>query len=177
LSFVTEERSVTMGLTTDENLRIAGGDRDHAIGLFPELEARLHLRAGLLSGGEQQMLALARALSRRPKLLLADELSLGLGPLVVERLLHAVRAAADSGVAVLLVEQHVRKALSYADRGYVMQRGRIVTAGAAAELADVGRTECFAALDPLAPKGCANDRREAARLLVPRTHRLTYTAS
>jgi len=80
------------------------------------------------------MLTLARVLSRRPKLLLADELSLGLAPLVVDRLLQAVRQAADSGLGVLLVEQHVRKVLRFADRGYVIRRGRIVLQGTSAEL-------------------------------------------
>ncbi|MDH4365187.1 MAG: ATP-binding cassette domain-containing protein, partial [Acidimicrobiia bacterium] len=90
---------------------------------------------GLLSGGEQQMLTLARALARKPRVLLADELSMGLAPIVVKRLLEAVRAAADAqGTAVLLVEQHVRKALVYADRAYVMRRGRIELAGTAAEM-------------------------------------------
>jgi branched-chain amino acid transport system ATP-binding protein len=125
LSYVTEERSVFKGLTTVENLRCGGVDPDDALALFPELEARLRVPAGLLSGGEQQMLTLARALCRKPRLLLADELSLGLAPLVVERLLKAVRAAADGGTGVLLVEQHARKALRYADRVYVLRRGRI----------------------------------------------------
>jgi branched-chain amino acid transport system ATP-binding protein len=103
--------------------------------LFPELEPRLNVRAGLLSGGEQQMLTLGRALTRRPRLLLADELSLGLAPLIVERLLQAVRRQADEhGTGVLLVEQHVRQALRYSDRGYVIRRGRLVIEGAVAEL-------------------------------------------
>ncbi|MPY93032.1 MAG: ATP-binding cassette domain-containing protein, partial [Acidimicrobiia bacterium] len=103
--------------------------------LFPTLGQRLAVRGGLLSGGEQQMLAVGRALARRPRLLLADELSMGLAPLVVQRLLEAVRQAARSqGTAVLLVEQHVRKALHYADRVYVMRRGRIELAGTAEEM-------------------------------------------
>jgi branched-chain amino acid transport system ATP-binding protein len=135
LTFVTEEKSVFMGLSTRDNLRVAGVDLDEALTLFPELERRLYVRGGLLSGGEQQMLTLARALARKPRVLLADELSMGLAPLVVKRLLEAVRTAADQrGAAVLLVEQHVRKALRYADRAYVMRRGRIELSGTATEL-------------------------------------------
>jgi branched-chain amino acid transport system ATP-binding protein len=134
LTFVTEEKSVFMGLSTRDNLRVAGVDLDEALTLFPELERRLGVRGGLLSGGEQQMLTLARALARKPRVLLADELSMGLAPLIVKRLLDAVRAAADRGAAVLLVEQHVRKALKYADRAYVMRRGRIELSGTATEL-------------------------------------------
>ena len=135
LMFVTEEKSVFMGLTTRDNLRVAGVDLDTALALFPELERRLDVRGGLLSGGEQQMLSLARGLCRSPKVLLADELSMGLAPMVVTRLLQAVRDAADQhGTAVLLVEQHVRQALRYADRAYVMRRGRIALSGSATEL-------------------------------------------
>ncbi len=135
MSFVTEERSVFKSLSTVDNLRVGDVDVEEALGLFPELEKRLTVRGGLLSGGEQQMLTLARALTRKPRLLLADELSLGLAPLVVKRLLEAVRTAADErGCGVLLVEQHVRKALRYADRAYVMRRGRIEMMGAASEM-------------------------------------------
>ena len=135
LTFVTEEKSVFMGLTARDNLRVADVDVDVALDLFPELERLLAVRAGLLSGGEQQMLTLARALSRKPRVLLADELSMGLAPLIVKRLLEAVvRIAKNQGTAVLLVEQHVRKALEYCDRAYVMHRGRIELSGSSGEL-------------------------------------------
>jgi branched-chain amino acid transport system ATP-binding protein len=136
LALVTQERAVLMDLTAAENLRVSRCDVHRAIELFPELEPHLGRRVGLLSGGQQQMLALARGLARRPRLLLVDELSLGLAPLIVERLLGVVRAAADEGVGVLLVEQHVHKAMDVADRVLVMRRGSIVLAGRADELRD-----------------------------------------
>ncbi|MEU7816728.1 ABC transporter ATP-binding protein [Pseudonocardia sp. NPDC049154] len=134
LRFVTEERSIFPTLTTAENLRLGGGSPQRALELFPELEPLLKRPARLLSGGEQQMLTLARALSGNPVALFADELSLGLAPKIVTRLLDAVQAAARSGVAVLLVEQHVRQALQVSDRGYVMRRGRVELEGTAADL-------------------------------------------
>jgi branched-chain amino acid transport system ATP-binding protein len=135
LSYVTEERSVIMKLTTKENLRLAGVTVHAATSLFPELEPLLKRPAGLLSGGEQQMLTVARALGRNPVAMLLDELSLGLAPIIVQRLLMAVRAASkERGVGVLLVEQHVRQALEVADRVYVMQRGRIALSGSVQEV-------------------------------------------
>jgi branched-chain amino acid transport system ATP-binding protein len=141
MGYITEERSVFMGLSARDNLRCGGVPTEKALALFPELERVMDTRGGLLSGGEQQMLTLARAIGREPRLLLADELSLGLAPLIVDRLLKAVRAAADRGTAVLIVEQYARKAINYADRVYVMRGGRIemdlTAAEARGRLADI----------------------------------------
>jgi branched-chain amino acid transport system ATP-binding protein len=126
LGYVTEERSVIMNMSVADNLKLAGVEPTVAFEYFPALEAIMGRNAGLCSGGEQQMLSLARALGRHPKVLLADELSLGLAPMIVTNLLRTVRQAADErGVGVLLVEQHVAQALKVADRIYVMERGRI----------------------------------------------------
>jgi branched-chain amino acid transport system ATP-binding protein len=135
LGYVTEERSVIMDLSVRDNLKLARVEPADAIRYFPSLERILDRRAGLCSGGEQQMLTLARALGREPKVLLADELSLGLAPIVVTNLFQAIRAAADErGVGVLLVEQHVRQALKIADRVYVLSRGRIALTGTSADV-------------------------------------------
>jgi ABC-type branched-subunit amino acid transport system ATPase component len=131
---VTEERSVFMRLSTRKNLLLGRDcDVDRAIALFPELAELQGRVGGLLSGGEQQMLTLARALARPTRLLIADEMSLGLAPLAVRRLMTAVREAADSGMGALVVEQHVRRVLEIADRVYVLRRGRIVFSGSAEE--------------------------------------------
>jgi len=135
VAHVPQGRSVFDGLTVAENLRLAG-DPAVAVSAFPALEPLLRRRAGMLSGGEARMVALARALSTRPRLLLVDEVSLGLAPAVVAELLATLRRlAVDDGTAVLLVEQHLHQAVAVADRAYVMQRGRIVAQGPAGEVA------------------------------------------
>jgi branched-chain amino acid transport system ATP-binding protein len=129
LAFVPGAPSVITRLSTRDNLRLGSGGVDRALGHFPELSGLLDRRAGLLSGGEQQMLAMARALACQPKVLLVDELSLGLAPMVVDRLLTALRAAADDGLAVLLVEQQIRRALAVADRWHLLSNGEITDSG------------------------------------------------
>jgi branched-chain amino acid transport system ATP-binding protein len=136
LGFVTEEKSVIFGLSVLDNLRLGRGDIDRAFALFPELTPLRKRIAGTLSGGEQQILTFARALSRAPKVLLADELSLGLAPLIVARLGVAIREAAATGIGVLLVEQQARTALGLSDRAYVLRHGEVVLSGRSAELLD-----------------------------------------
>ncbi|MCZ7528795.1 MAG: ATP-binding cassette domain-containing protein [Acidimicrobiia bacterium] len=141
VAFVPEGTGLFAGLTVAENLRLGHvpgrpHDPDGALAHFPALSRLLNRKAGLLSGGEQRMLGLARALVGRPLLLLVDELSLGLAPIVVERLLPVLRSVAESTSAgVLLVEQQVPMALTVADRAYVLNEGRVVLSGPAAALA------------------------------------------
>jgi branched-chain amino acid transport system ATP-binding protein len=148
LALVPEGRALFPGLTVREHLRLAGGRsgprEEELLEMLPELRKCLGRKAGLLSGGEQQMLAVGRALVTRPRLLLVDEMSLGLAPVIVERLLPILRRAADElGSSVLFVEQHVALALEISDRAYVLTHGRIRLEGPAAELRE--RRELLAA--------------------------------
>lgn len=144
LSFVGDDRHLFPSLTVRQSLRLARGAEEEALGRFPALEPLMDRPAGLLSGGEQQMLALARALGMRPKLLVVDELSLGLAPSIRDRLLALLRQLADEGLAVFVVEQAAQAVLRHADRAYVMRRGEIVDERAAA--AWVGREADLAEL-------------------------------
>ncbi|MFM7249005.1 MAG: ABC transporter ATP-binding protein [Planctomycetaceae bacterium] len=140
-----EGRRIFPRLSVRENLELGGftqtdrqalkRDIDEACGMFPVLGERMAQMGGTLSGGEQQMLALARALVGRPKLLLLDEPSLGLAPLIVERIFDVIGSLAKRGISVVLVEQNARAALRLADRGYVLETGRVTLTGPGAELA------------------------------------------
>jgi branched-chain amino acid transport system ATP-binding protein len=144
LVMVPEGRGVFSRMTIRENLLMGAymrddhqaieADIDYWFGIFPRLKEREDQLAGNLSGGEQQMLAMARALMSHPKLLLLDEPSMGLAPIMVERIFEVIRTVANEGITIFLVEQNVRQALSVATRGYVMDSGRVVLNDTAANL-------------------------------------------
>lgn len=147
MCLVPEKRELFASMSVEDNLQLGAyarkrrGERDYlselevVYGLFGRLKERRKQAAGTLSGGERQMLALGRALMGRPKLLMLDEPSLGLAPLIVKEIMHIVRRLRDLGVATLLVEQNARAALQVADYGYVLETGELALEGPAAELA------------------------------------------
>ncbi len=146
LAMVPEGRGVFGGLTIEENLAMGAyvrsdndairSDIERVYGLFPRLKERRRQTAGTLSGGEQQMLAIARALMSRPQLLLLDEPSMGLAPLMVQKVFETIIGVAREGVTILLVEQNAKLALEVSSRGYVMESGEITLEGDAASLLD-----------------------------------------
>lgn len=139
LGYVPEDRSVFPGLTVEGNLRVGRGSVEQALGHFPELEPHLGRRAGALSGGQQQMVTLGRVLAANPRVLVVDELSQGLAPVLVRRLFRALVQASQRGAGILVVEQHAQLIMEIADRVMVMKRGAMVAAGTTSELsADMG---------------------------------------
>jgi branched-chain amino acid transport system ATP-binding protein len=144
ISHVPEGRQVFARMTVRENLTLGAyqrtdkagikSDLDHCCDLFPVLAQRHQQRAGTLSGGEQQMLAIGRALMARPKMLLLDEPSLGLAPLIVRKIFDIIRAINAKGTTIFLIEQNAHMALATANRAYVLQTGRVVKSGSGAEL-------------------------------------------
>ncbi|MEC9084033.1 MAG: ABC transporter ATP-binding protein [Pseudomonadota bacterium] len=134
IAIVPEGRRVFPGLTVEENLHMGGffntkseirKSQDHVYELFPRLKEREHQRAGTMSGGEQQMLAIGRALMSKPRMIILDEPSLGLAPIIIQQIFEIIGQLREEGITVFLVEQNAHQALSLADRGYVLETGRI----------------------------------------------------
>ncbi len=163
ITHAPEGRSVFASLTVEENLVLtfrehfgrtgARGALDQAFTMFPRLGERRRQLAGLLSGGEQRMLSLARVLVASPKLLVTDELSLGLAPVVIDEVYRTLATIRDHGVALLIVEQHVRRAMSLADTVVVMAKGKVALSGPAAEVSDLTETLLPAAPGEPVPDG------------------------
>ncbi len=167
MSYVQQGRTVFPSLTVEENFLVAARRPRQAFDLFPELRSRAAVKAASLSGGEQQMVVLGRAVLQRPRVLLIDELSLGLAPAIVDRMLAAVADMAADGIGVLLVEQFADRALAFGHQAAVLAKGAIVLQGRAGEVrsqperlqaAYLGETETTAA-DPNSRKGRAKEGR------------------
>ena len=151
---LTVEENLLTGAYTRKNGHAAQEDLERVYRYFPRLTERREVRAGYVSGGEQQMVAIGRALMARPRLLLLDEPSLGLAPAVVDQMFETIRAIHAEGVAILLVEQNVARALEIADRAYVLEEGRIVTEGTPATLlGDARIQEAYLGLRADGPPG------------------------
>ena len=131
---LTIAENLAMGAFTRDDKDVIAADLEHVYGLFPRLKEREKQLAGTLSGGEQQMLAIGRALMSRPKLLLLDEPSMGLAPIMVQKIFEVIRTVAAEGMTILLIEQNAKLALETSQRGYVMESGEITLTGDAAEL-------------------------------------------
>lgn len=143
LAIVPEGRRVFSGMTVEENLSMGGYFREkeeaaetieHVLELFPRLRERYSQRAGTMSGGEQQMLAIGRAMMSKPRMILLDEPSLGLAPIIIQQIFDIIQKLRDEGVTIFLVEQNANQALRIADRGYVLEHGHVVLVGTGADL-------------------------------------------
>jgi len=143
IAIVPEGRRVFSGLTVEENLHMGGffntkaeirKSQEHVYELFPRLKEREHQRAGTMSGGEQQMLAIGRALMSRPEMIILDEPSLGLAPLIIKQIFNIINQLNEEGITIFLVEQNAHQALALADRGYVLETGKVVIEGTGREL-------------------------------------------